>query len=291
MQLTQMSKTKTWMHARDYVMIVFGLLLYSLGLTAFLLPEKIVMGGMAGIGSLVYYASGIPVAFTVYGINILLLILAFKHVGKVFVIRTIFGTTVMSLLIGLMQPLFTAPIVEAQPFMNAIIGALLCGVGIGMVFIHNGSTGGTDIIAALVNQKKNVSIGRTMLYCDLLTISSSYLIFHSVDKIVYGLIVLVIVSNMCDMVINSSRRSVQFMIFSQKYEEIANAINTNANRGVTLLDATGWYTKQNVKILMVLARRTDSVTIFRIIKSIDPNALISQANVNGVYGNGFDQIK
>lgn len=291
MQLMQFSGNKMWMHTRDYIMIIFGLLLYSFGLTAFLLPEKIVMGGMAGIGSLVYYATGIPVAFTVYGINLILLVLAFRSVGKTFVIRTIFGTTVMSLLIGIMQPLFTAPIVEAQPFMNAIIGALLCGFGIGMVFIHNGSTGGTDIVAAMVNRKKNVSIGRTMLYCDLLTISSSYLIFHSVDKIVYGLIVLVIVANMCDMVINSSRRSVQFMIFSQKYEEIANVINSDANRGVTVLNGTGWYTKQDVKILMVLARRSESVTIFRIIKSIDPNALISQANVNGVYGKGFDQIK
>lgn len=287
----EFSGKQMWMHLRDYIMIIFGLFLYSFGLTAFLLPEKVVMGGMAGLGSLIYYATGVPVAFTVYGMNILLLLIAFRSVGRTFVIRTIFGATVLSLLIGLMQPLFTHPIVEAQPFMNVIIGAILCGIGVGMVFIHNGSTGGTDIIAAMVSKKRNITIGRTMLYCDLLIISSSYLLFHSIDKIVYGLVVLVIVSNVCDMVINSNRRSVQFMIFSQKYEEIANAINTDANRGCTLLDATGWYTKQDVKILMVLARRVDSVTIFRIIKSIDPNALISQANVNGVYGNGFDQIK
>ncbi|MEG1616099.1 MAG: YitT family protein [Bacteroidales bacterium] len=287
----ELSKKQIWVMVRDYIMIVFGLALYSLGLTAFILPEKVVMGGMAGIGSLVFYATGIPVAYTFYAVNIVLLLIAFRYVGRTFVIRTIFGTTVMSILIGVMQPLFTSPIVEGQPFMNVIIGAILCGVGIGMVFVHNGSTGGTDIIAALVNRKRNITIGRTILYCDLLIISSSYILFHSAEIIVYGLIVLVIVSNVCDMVINSNRRSVQFFIFSQKYEEIADAINMDANRGCTLLDGTGWYTKQHVKILMVLARRSDSVNIFRIVKSIDPNALISQGNVNGVYGNGFDQIK
>ncbi len=287
----ELSKKQIWVMVRDYIMIVFGLALYSLGLTTFILPEKVVMGGMAGIGSLVFYATGIPVAYTFYAVNIVLLLIAFRYVGRTFVIRTIFGTTVMSILIGVMQPLFTSPIVEGQPFMNVIIGAILCGVGIGMVFVHNGSTGGTDIIAALVNRKRNITIGRTILYCDLLIISSSYILFHSAEIIVYGLIVLVIVSNVCDMVINSNRRSVQFFIFSQKYEEIADAINMDANRGCTLLDGTGWYTKQHVKILMVLARRSDSVNIFRIVKSIDPNALISQGNVNGVYGNGFDQIK
>ncbi|MDO5572071.1 MAG: YitT family protein [Bacteroidales bacterium] len=279
------------MQARDYIAIVFGLFLYSFGLTAFILPEKIVMGGMAGLGSLLYYATGIPVAFTVYGINILLLLIAFKSVGRTFVIRTIFGASVLSFLIGVMQPLFEHPIVQAQPFMNVIIGAMLCGIGVGMVFIHNGSTGGTDIIAAMVSKKRNITIGRTMLYCDMIIISSSYLLFHSIEKIVFGLVALVIVSYICDMVINSNRRSVQFMIISKKYEEIATAINTDAQRGCTVLDATGWYTKQNIKILMVLARRVDSITIFRIIKSIDPDALISQGNVNSVYGNGFDQIK
>ena len=291
MQLTQKIIVT---HARDYLMIVFGLLLYSFGFTAFILPQKIVIGGMAGLGSLIYYITNIPVGISVFTINILLLIIAFKSVSKTFVIRTVFGTGVMSFFIYLLQPVFTNnPIVRGEPFMNIVIGSLLCGVGIGIVFIHNGSTGGTDIIAAMVNKHRNVSIGRTMLYCDLMIISSSYFLpgNDGFEKIVYGFVVMLIVSNLCDMVINSSRRSVQFMIFSQKYEEIANAINTDANRGVTLLDGQGWYSKQPVKVLIVLARRSDSVAIFRIIKAIDPNAFISQASVNGVYGQGFDVIK
>ncbi|MGL4292880.1 MAG: YitT family protein [Bacteroidales bacterium] len=280
-------------HGRDYLMIVFGLLIYALGFTAFILPQKIVIGGMAGVGSLIYYLTNIPVGISVFAINILLLLIAFKSVSRTFVIRTIFGTGVMSFLIYLLQPLFTKPLVAGEPFMNIVIGSLLCGVGIGIVFVHNGSTGGTDIIAAMVNKHRNISIGRSMLYCDMLIISSSYFLPDNdgVEKMVYGFVVMLIVSNVCDMIINSSRRSVQFMIFSQKYEEIANAINVDARRGVTLLDGKGWYSKQDVKVLVVLARRTDSVTIFRIIKAIDPNAFISQANVNGVYGQGFDVIK
>ena len=220
---------KLWSYSKDYIMIIFGLFLFSLGLTAFILPEKIIMGGMAGIGALIYFVAKVPVAVTVYGLNIILLLIAFKSVGKTFVIRTIFGTTVMSTLIAIMQPLFPEPLVEAQPFMNVIIGSLMCGFGIGLVFVHKGSTGGTDIIAAMVSKYRNVTIGRTMLYCDLCIISSSYFIFHSIDKIVYGLVCLFIVSYMCDMVIHSSRRSVQFLIFSHRYEEIANAINKDAN--------------------------------------------------------------
>lgn len=290
----QLSQKIIVTHLRDYLMIVLGLFIYSFGFTAFILPQKVVIGGMAGLGSLIYYVTNIPVGISVFTINILLLIIAFKSVSRTFVIRTIFGTGVMSFFIYLLQPLFTDnPIVKGEPFMNIVIGSVLCGLGIGVVFIHNGSTGGTDIIAAMVNKHRNVSIGRTMLYCDLMIISSSYFLpgNDGFEKIVYGFVVMFIVSNLCDMVINSSRRSVQFMIFSQKYEEIANAINTDAGRGVTLLDGQGWYSKQPVKVLVVLARRSDSVAIFRIIKAIDPNAFISQANVNGVYGQGFDVIK
>ena len=272
-------------------MIIVGLFIYSFGLTAFLLPEKVVMGGMAGIGSLIYYLSGFPVGYSVFIINAFLLVLAYKGVGRKFVIRTIFASFAMSFIINILQPLFTEPFIQDQPFVNIILGSVICGLGIGIVFINNGSTGGTDIVAAMINRKRDISIGRTMLYCDLLVISSSYFLFHSVAKIVYGLIILVIVSNMADLVINSNRRSVQFTIFSKHYDKIADAINSQVNRGVTVVDGMGWYSKEPMKVLLVLAKQNESVTIFRIIKSIDPNAFISQAKVNGVYGEGFDTIK
>ena len=143
----------------------------------------------------------------------------------------------------------------------------------------------------MVSKHSNVSVGRTMLYTDMVIISSSYLIFHNVDTVVYGFIVLAIASFMADMVINTNRQAVQFIIFSPMWDEIATAINNEAKRGCTVLSGTGWYSKHEVKILLVMCRKIESVNIFRIIKSIDEHAFISQANVNGVYGQGFDSIK
>ena len=276
---------------KDYFMIVVGLALYAFGFTAFILPEKVVSGGLAGVSSLVYFKFGIPVAITNYSLNVLLLLMAFRVVGRTFVIRTVFGFSVISLFFGIMQPLFPEPFVNNQPFMNIILGSIMCGLGVGLAFIHNGSTGGTDIVAAMVSKKTNVTIGRMILYTDVFIISSSYLLFHSIDKIVYGFVILLVVAFVCDYVINTNRQAVQFTIISEKWEEIANSINNEAHRGCTLLHGTGWYTKRDVKMLIVMCRKIESVTIFRIIKSIDKDAFVTQANVNGVYGVGFDEVK
>ena len=277
--------------AKDYVMITLGLLSYAFGFTAFILPEKIVIGSVTGLSSLIHYWLGWNVAITYYAINIVLLIIAFRSVGKQFVLRTIIGATISTIFIGVLQPMFPNPIVEGQPFMNVILGAVLCGLGLGTVFTHGGSTGGTDIIAAMVAKYSTISFGRTMMYCDVLIICSSWLLFHSIDKIVYGLIFMVIYSVAADRVINNTRQSVQFLIISKKWQEIADNINNVAHRGCTILDGIGWYTKDAVKIVMVMCRKHESVNIFRIIKEIDREAIITQSNVNGVYGFGFDELK
>lgn len=280
-----------WLSSKDYVFIVLGLCIYAFGFTAFVLPEKVVIGGLVGVGSLVYFLTDIPVAITSYACNLLLLAIAYRIVGRQFVVRTVFGATVLNLLIGIMQPLFPEPLIAQQTFMNIIIGGVLCGVGIGLAFTHNGSTGGTDIVAAIVAKRTNVTIGRTMLYVDFGIISSSYLFTHDVAKVLYGFVVLIIVSYMVDMVINTNRQAVQFLIISPLWERIATAVNQHARRGVTVMNGMGWYTKHDIKILLIVCRKIESVTIFRIVKSIDQTAFITQANVNGVYGQGFDELK
>ena len=252
--------------AKDYVMITLGLFCYAFGFTAFILPEKIVIGSVTGLSSLIHFWSGLNVAATYYTINIILLVIAFRSVGKQFVLRTIMGATIATIFIGVLQPLFPTPIIEQQTFMNVILGAVLCGLGLGVVFTHGGSTGGTDIIAAMVAKYSTVSFGRTMMYCDVLIICSSWLLFHSIDKIVYGLIFMVIYSVMADRVINNTRQSVQFLIISKKWQEIADNIIAVAHRGCTILDGKGWYTKADVKIVLVMCRKHESVNIFRIIK-------------------------
>lgn len=285
------SNDTLWRNTKDYIFITLGTALYAFGFCAFILPQKVVIGGLAGVGTIAYLTMGIPVAVSQYVLNLLLLALAYRIVGRKFVLGTIFGATTIALFMGLFQPMFDQGLIPDESFMNIVIGGVLCGFGIGVTFTHNGSTGGTDIVAAMANKKSNVSIGRMMLYTDVTIISSSYLIFHQIDKMVYGFMVLVLVSYTADMVINTTRQAVQFTIFSRKWNEIANAINNDANRGCTVIDGMGWYSKQSVKMLIVMCRKIESVTIFRIIKSIDPDAIVTQANVNGVYGKGFDQIK
>lgn len=293
----EFTKRNLWMSTRDYVFIIVGICLYSFGFSAFIAPEGVIVGGVTGLGQLVYYLSGrylnfgIPVAVTQYILNLILLAFAWRTVGKQFVIRTVFGATVIAIAIGTLMPLFPQPLIAQQTFMNIIIGAIMCGVGLGIVFTHNGSTGGTDIVAAIVNKRSNVSIGRTMLYCDMCIISSSFLISQKIDTVVFGFVVLAVVAYMADMIINTTRQAVQFIIFSPHWEEIATAINNDAKRGCTVINGTGWYSMQEVKILLVMCRKIESVTIFRIIKSIDENAFITQGNVNGVYGKGFDALK
>lgn len=180
---------------------------------------------------------------------------------------------------------------EGQDFMACLIGAAMCGIGLGVVFNCNGSTGGTDIIAAIVNKYKDVTLGRMIMICDVVIISSCYFIFNDWRRVIFGFVTLLIIGFVLDYIVNSARQSVQFFIFSKDYEKIADRITKETHRGVTVLDGIGWYSKHNVKVLVVLAYKRQSVEIFRLVKDIDPNAFISQSSVIGVYGEGFDRLK
>ena len=292
-------------NAQDYAMIVVGLMLYAIGFTSCILPHQVVMGGLSGVGTLVYFGTGgaISVAVTSYACNLILLAMAYRLVGRKFVLRTIFGATVIALGIGVFENYFMGlghPIIPDR-VVSVVLGAVLCGLGVGTCFIHNGSSGGTDIVAAMVSKVSNVSIGRTMIYVDLLIVSCSiFLPFDGtieeriearVPTIVYGIMVTFIVSFVTDQIINTNRQATQFLIFSPKWREIADKVMSEAHRGVTVVDAHGWYSKADVKMLMVFCRKIESVTIFRIVKSIDEDAFVTQGAVNGVYGKGFDKVK
>jgi len=276
---------------KEYLTIIIGLALYALGWTGFLLPHEITTGGVTGIGALIFFAKGVPVAVTYFLINILLLILSVILFGWKFSVKTIFGVFTLTFFLTVAQELITKPLLIEEPFMACVVGGVLTGVGIGIVFTANGSTGGTDIIAKILNKYRNITLGRGILYSDLIIISSSYILFQSVEKIIFGITTLVISTFFIDFVVNGVRQSVQFLIFSREYEEIAKRISVEAHRGVTVLDGMGWYSKEKVKVLVVLARKNESVKIFRIVKQTDPQAFVSQSSVIGVYGQGFDLIK
>ncbi len=281
---------------KDYFYITLGLLLYTFGWTIFLLPYQIVTGGVTGIAAVIYYGTGIPIYLSYFLINAALLLAALKILGFKFMVKTIYAIIMLSVFLALAQDWM----IGEQDFMSLIIGCLFTGLSLAIVFLHNGSTGGTDIIAAIVNKYHNISLGRVLIFVDLVIVGSSFFVFNAkpeftaidaIRKVVFGLCTMVIENLVLDYVMNAKRESVQFMIFSKKYQEIANAIGTQMDHGVTILDGHGWYTGDEMKVLCILAKKNESVTIFRIVKIIDPNAFVSQSAVIGVYGEGFDEMK
>ncbi len=285
-----LTKQQIWLNVKDYLMIMIGLILYAVGFCGFVLPKGIVIGGLAGIASLIYFQFGVPVAISFYALNIILLAIAYRLVGLQFVLKTIFGATFLSFFLGIAQPLFEAyPVVLEETFLDCVIGAVLCGTGVGIAFTHNGSTGGTDIVAAMVSKYRQISVGRMILYVDMIIISSSYLLYHDLDRVIYGFVVLVFLSYMTDQVVNNNRQAIQFTIISKQWDKIATVVNKEMHRGCTVLEGTGWYTKQEVKMLIIFCRKMEALQVYRIIKELDPKAFVSQGNVNTVYGEGFDQ--
>lgn len=291
-------KKKLGRESKDYLAITFGLIVYSLAWVLFMLPYQITTGGVTGIAAIIYYATGVKIQISYFVINAIFLGFALKILGPRFSIKTIYAIFMLTFLLWFFQMLFKDDqgnlpqlLGPGQDFMACVIGAGMLGLGIGVVFCNNGSTGGTDIIAWIINKYKDVSLGRMMMYCDIVIISSCYFIFHDWRRVLFGFCVLFVMSIVIDYVINSTRQSVQFLIFSKKYEEIAEGIATKIDRGVTLLDGQGWYSKKEIKVVVVLAKKRESLDIFRLIKDIDPDAFISQSNVVGVYGEGFDKLK
>ena len=280
-----------WREGKDYFLIALGMMMDGVGWTVVLFPNKLPSGAVPGIASIIYWATGFPVQYTYLAINGFLLLLALKILGLKFCIKTIWAVIVLTVFLAVIQKLVQGGLIHDEPFMACVLGASFCGGGIGLAFSANGRTGGTDIIAGIVNKYRDISLGRVILMCDVIIISSSYLVLHDWERVVYGYVVLFITSFVIDQVVNSARQSVQFFIISNKYEEIGHRINKDLHRGVTFIDGVGCYTNNGVKLMFVLAKKRESNTIFRLIKDIDPHAFVSQSAVIGVFGEGFDRIK
>ncbi len=286
-------------YIKDYLTIIVGLALFTIGLTGFILPNRIVMGGLSGISTIIKYGTGFEIWKTNLVINIILLIIAFRVVSKQYVLRTLLGIGILSLMRSFgeqyLQPYFAEHPPLSDTFLSAIVGGILCGSGLGLVYSVNGSTGGTDIIGALVTKYYRISLARILLIVDVLIVCSSYFILdrneETLEKTIFGLILLPLMWQMVEIVINGARQSVQLFIFSKHYEEIATHINTEIKRGCTVIDGIGWYSQNPQKVIIVIARRTEATSIFRLVGSIDPEAFVTKATVMGVYGKGFDKLK
>ncbi len=299
--MSAMTKVSTMVSAKDvtdYLYLTFGLFLYAFGWVFFLLPNSLMSGGLTGICSLIFYATGFLPSYSYFLINVVLLIFALKILGLKFLTRTIFGIFVLSFFIGLLQQIATLDdgtlfliLGPNEIFMSITIGGLICGTALAIIFLHSGSTGGTDIIAASINKYRDISMGQVFIVTDIFIIGSSFLVLGDWHKVVLGYIFAVLESVVLDYVMRANRASVQFFIFSQRHEEIAQEIATTVQRGITIINGQGWYSKQEVQLLCILAKKQEANVILRIIKSIDPNAFVSIGSVSGVYGEGFEAIK
>jgi uncharacterized membrane-anchored protein YitT (DUF2179 family) len=246
-----------------------------------------------GVGLAIEYATKgqIPAQVIYFGANFVLCIVALKIMGIKFLAKTIYSSIFLTILLFIAPQIIQKPIIPNEPLMSALIGAMMCGAGIGFVFNANGSAGGSDIVVAIISKYKNMAFGRVILMSDFFIILASYFLSHDWIKVIHGLMVMGVMTYAIDMVVNGMRQNVQIFIISEKYEEIANAINAELRRGCTILEGMGWYSKKPTKVIMVMTKRTESMQMFHLIRTIDANAFISQSVVRGVYGRGFDMLK
>ena len=291
METLKLTKASIATEVRDYVVIAIGMLSYCIGWGIFLLPNNITTGGVAGVSSILFWGTGIPVQTSYFIINAILLVIALRVLGWKFCVKTIYAVTVLTVGVALVTANYHGHLLSDQPFMAAIIGSVFCGCGVGLGLSSNGSTGGTDIIAAIINKYRDISLGRVIMICDVIIISCSYFVLHDWEKVIYGYVVLYVTAFCIDQVVNSRRSSVQFFIISDRWREIGERINREPHRGCTIIDAQGFYSGKEVKMLFVLAKRSQSNLIFHIINDVDPAAFVSQSAVIGVYGEGFDKFK
>ena len=301
-------KTSFGRTVKEYVLITAGLLSYVLGWTVFLIPNNLVGGGVSGLSAIIFYATGIPMGYSYFVINLILLLVGFKILGTGFGSKTIYAIILASVMLNVLPPIIPEYITGELAVSNGkllctIIGGILSGVGIGVSISYGGSTGGTDIIALIVGKFRNISPGKLILAMDVVIILSSMLFpsYTSSGELVpfpeklatsvYGLIMITVSGYAVDLYLSGSKQSVQVFIFSKKYAEIADSIVGEMKRGVTIIHAEGWYTKEESEVIMVMTRKTDLNLLLRYIKSIDPDAFLSVTNVMGVFGKGFDSIK
>ena len=283
-------KSKITTVFRSHVIITFGLLCIAFGWGGFLIPSNVTGGGVSGIAAIIFFGTGFPAGVTYLLVNTVLILVSMKLVNVNFGLKSVYGVVVFSLLLTLFQTFFPEPLVT-DTLLATIVGAILSGIGSGIIFTQGGSAGGVDLIAMVITNRRNISPGRVIMMIDVVIISSSFLILQSLERLIYGYCVMVIASYVVDFVLAGSKQSYQLFIFSNKYEEVADNIFTNVKRGLTLVDAQGWYTRKPTKMIMVIVRKHEVTDVFRAIKEIDPDAFISVGNVMGVFGKGFDRMK
>ncbi len=299
----QIGKTTLFTTVKEYVLMTVGMFCYAFGWIGCILPAKCVGGGATGLSLLIYYFTGqtLSIGVLVFIINAILLLIAGFIVGWKFGIKTIFCICILSLAMSTLQEIFTLPdgtIMDIfkldNRLLSTIIGGIFSGVGVAMCFSQGGSTGGVDIVAMIINNYRTVSYGKIVRAIDSVIIGAAILLPASanigIDGVIYGFVMTAVLSYTVDMLMTGNQQSNQIMIVCKDYQQMADAMNNIAHRGATVLDAKGWYSKNQHNIVMVVCRKRDTSVVLKIIKEVDPDAFITVGSVMGVYGKGFDAL-
>ena len=312
-----LSKTTLGSTIKEYLLMTLGMSLYSFGWICCILPANAAGGGATGLSLLIYHITGgaISIGTMVLIINAILLIIAGFVVGWNFGIKTIYCVLTMSVVMHFLQVWFTVPdgwvaqIITARdglslangtivdPFnlqnrlLSAILGGICSGVGVAMCFQQGGSTGGSDIVVMIVNKFITISYGKFIRLTDGLIISAAlFLPDVGIDGVIYGFVMVAVFSYTVDMILSGNQQSNQIFIISKDYKAMADAINNEAKRGATVIDAMGWYSKDNSKVVMCVCRKRDLAMVLKVVRGVDPEAFITIGSVMGVYGKGFDAL-
>ena len=276
---------------KSHVIITLAIIVSAIGWTAFLIPNQMLGGGVTGLSTIIYWLTDIPTGITIFVLNAILILIAFKSLGRRFALSTIYSVIMTSITFFIFQEyVFLEPIIEDR-FLAAVLGAGLNGLACGLIFLEGSSTGGTDIVVVMINKYRNVTLGRLTLFINVAIISCSYFVFRDLELLIYSYVGLMVTSYTIDLTMNGSKQSVQMFIFSSKPHEIADRVGDEIHRGVTVIKGTGWYSKTESEILMVVVRKTESQRVIRIVKQLDPSAFVSVNTVMGVYGKGFEMMK
>lgn len=276
----------------DYFLMTVGSVIFCMAWTSFLIPNGLSSGGLTGFCTIIQYGTGLPVGISYPVLNFLLLLLGFLVLGKGFGVKTIYVIILTSVLFDAL-PMFPQLVVMMdEKLLVALVGAVMESVGIGLVLLRGGSTGGTDIIAMIINKFWPVSPGRVYLITDIFIILSILLVpGKGIVDVIYAYVVMLGFSFGVDLVLMGNKSTVQILVFSSKYQQIADHMITNVDRGVTALQSMGWYSKQESKVLLIVARKYQMNTILNEIRNIDTRAFISVSSAMSVFGEGFEEVK
>lgn len=287
-----MSKSKFLKTLWAYVAITFGCAVYSLAWSNVFIPNGLISGGITGLCTVIQFGTGFPLSYS-YGIaNAILLIMGFIILGRAFGIRTIYALAIITVFLRVFPMLGIPPLILKDRILIPVIASLGEAVGIATMLRYGGSSGGTDIIALIINKFWSISLGKVYVILDIVIIASLMLIpGKTIDDMLYGYLAVIVFSVSLDYIMLGRQSSVQLLVFSDHYAEIADYINRRMDRGVTALNAVGWFSQKDRKVLLILVRRYEMSEITDRIKEVDPRAFVAVSKVTGVYGEGFEEIK